>query len=93
MSFLGDVDSLNGSFWPCERPGLARISSLLVDGRIMLIRHFFSVDFATYQPLKSQHNPVILRLDSNHRLPPFRSLSLVPPTIPALPPSLPSTPL
>ena len=31
----------------------------------------FSVDFATYQPLRSQHSPVISCLDSNHGLPPF----------------------
>ena len=39
-----------------------------VDGLIMLVRHF---DSATYQPLRSQHSPVILCLDSNHGLPPF----------------------
>ena len=38
--FLGDEASTNGSFWPCERPGLARISGLLVDGLIMLAKHF-----------------------------------------------------
>ena len=48
----------------------ARISGLLVDSLIMLARHL-SVDFATYQPLRSQHSPVILSLDSNHGLPPF----------------------
>ena len=52
MSFLGSVESLNGSFWPCE-----------VDGLIMLTRHFFSIDFTTYKPLRSQHSPVILCLD------------------------------
>ena len=31
----------------------------------------FSVDFATYQPLRSQHSPVISCLDSNRGLPPF----------------------
>ena len=31
----------------------------------------FSVDFATYQPLRSQHSHVISCLDSNHGLPPF----------------------
>ena len=40
-SFLGGVQSSNGSFWPCEGPGLARISGLLVDSLIMLARHFF----------------------------------------------------
>ena len=35
-----------------------------------LARHF-SVDFATYQPLRSQHSPVILCLDSNCGLPPL----------------------
>ena len=31
----------------------------------------FSVDFATYQLLRSQHSPVISSLDSNRGLPPF----------------------
>ena len=31
----------------------------------------FSIDFATYQPLRSQHSPVISCLDSNRGLPPF----------------------
>ena len=31
----------------------------------------FSVDFATYQPLRSQHGPVISCLGSNRGLPPF----------------------
>ena len=30
-----------------------------------------SLDFATYQPLRSQHSPVISCLDSNRGLPPF----------------------
>ena len=55
MSFLGGVESLNGGFWPCRGPGLARTSSLLM---IILAIHyfcyFFSVDFATYQPLRNQ---------------------------------------
>ena len=42
----------------------------LVDSLIMLARHF-SVDFATYQPLRNQHSPVISSLDSNRGLPPF----------------------
>ena len=50
---------------------MAGISGLLVDGLIMLARHFLSVDFAAYQPLRSQHSPVILCMDSNHGLPPF----------------------
>ena len=70
MSFLGSVESSNGGFWPCEGPGLEKICSLLVDGLLMLARHF-SVDFATYQPLRSQHNPVISCFESNHGLPPF----------------------
>ena len=37
MSFLG----LNGGFRPCEGPGLARISGLLVNSLIMLARRFF----------------------------------------------------
>ena len=32
---------------------------------------FFSVDFDTCQPLKSQHSPVISCLDSNRGFPPF----------------------
>ena len=74
-SFLGGVQSSNGGFRPCEGPGLARISGLLVDSLIMLAR-YFSVDFATCQPLRSQHSPVISSLDCNHGLPPFRSLIL-----------------
>ena len=31
----------------------------------------FSVDFATCQPLRSQHSPVISSPDSNCSLPPF----------------------
>ena len=52
MSFLSGVKSLNGSFWPCERPAMARIISLLVDGLTMLAKRFFSVDFAEYQPVR-----------------------------------------
>ena len=37
MSFLGGVESLNGGFWPCGGPGLARTSSLLL---IILAIHF-----------------------------------------------------
>ena len=51
--------SSNGSFWPCEEPGLTRISGVLVDGLIRLARHFFSFNFAKYQPLRSQYSPVI----------------------------------
>ena len=32
---------------------------------------FFSVDFATYQPLRVQHSTAISCLDSKHGLPPF----------------------
>ena len=70
MSFLGGVASSNGGFWLCEGPGLVRISGLLVDGLILLAK-YFSDDFAAYQPLRSQHNPVISCLDFNHGLPPF----------------------
>ena len=42
----------------------------------------FSVDFATYQPLRSQHSPVISCLDSNRGLPPFWGLSFALPTTP-----------
>ena len=84
---MDGVESSSGSFWPCEGSGLARISGLLVDGLIMLTRHF-SGDFAIYQPLRSQHSPIILCLDSNCGLPPFRSLSLAHPT--THPPSTPS---
>ena len=69
-----DVEISNGSIWPCEGSDSARISGILVDGLIMLARRF-SVDFATYQPLRSQHSPVILCLDSNRGLPPFWGLS------------------
>ena len=58
MSFLGQVENSNGGFWPCEGPGLARISGSLVDDLIMLARHlciyfyffgcFFFVDFPAY---------------------------------------------
>ena len=37
-SFLGGVECSNGGFRPCERPGLARVSGLLVDSLIMLAR-------------------------------------------------------
>ena len=37
-SFLGGVECPNGGFRPCEGPGLARISGLLVDSLIMLAR-------------------------------------------------------
>ena len=37
-SFLGGVECSNGGFRPCEGPGLARISGLLVDSLIMLAR-------------------------------------------------------
>ena len=37
-SLLGGMESSN---WPCERPDLARIIGLLVDGLIMLAKHFF----------------------------------------------------
>ena len=70
MFFLGGVKSSNSGFWPSEGSGLARISGLLVDGLIMLAR-YFSVDFASYQPLRSQHSPVISCLDSDRDLPPF----------------------
>ena len=40
----------------------------------MLARRF-SVDFATYQPLRIQHDPVISPLDSNRGLPPFRGIA------------------
>ena len=69
-SFLGGMKILNGGFWLCEGPGLTRISGLLVDNLIMLGKRF-SVDFDTYQPLTSQHSPVILCLDSSRGLPPF----------------------
>ena len=39
-SFLGGVEILNGSIWPCEGSGMARISGILVDGLIMLARRF-----------------------------------------------------
>ena len=45
------------------------INSLLVDGLILLAKHF-SVDFAAYQPLRSQYSHVILCLDFNCGLPP-----------------------
>ena len=35
------MESSNGCFWPCEGSGLARISGLLVDGLVVLNRHFF----------------------------------------------------
>ena len=38
-SFLGGVECPNGGFRPCEGPGLARVSGLLVDSLIMLARH------------------------------------------------------
>ena len=69
MSFLGGVSS-SGGFRPCEGPRLARTSGLLVDSLIMLARRF-SVDFTTYQLLRSQHSPVISSLDFNRGLPPF----------------------
>ena len=37
-SFLGGVECSNGGFRPCEGPGLARVSGLLVDSLIMLAR-------------------------------------------------------
>ena len=37
-SFLSGVECSNGGFRPCEGPGLARISGLLVDSLIMLAR-------------------------------------------------------
>ena len=37
-SFLGGVECSNGGFRPCEGPGLARVSGLLVDSLIMLTR-------------------------------------------------------
>ena len=37
-SFLGGVECSNGGFRPCEEPGLARVSGLLVDSLIMLAR-------------------------------------------------------
>ena len=43
----------------------------------------FSVDFATYQPLKNQHNPVISSLDSNRGL---LGLTLANPATPTLHP-------
>ena len=52
----------NGSIWPCEGSGLARISGW---------PDICSVDFAAYQPLRRQHSPVISCLDSNRGLPPF----------------------
>ena len=57
-------------------PGLARICGLLVDGLIVFAKRF-SGDFAAYQPLRSQHSPVlavILCLYFNHGLPPFSIL-------------------
>ena len=36
--FLGGVECSNGGFRPCEGPGLARVSGLLVDSLIMLAR-------------------------------------------------------
>ena len=50
--------------------GLAKISGLLVDGLILLVKQF-SVDFAAYQSLRSQHSLVISCLDFNCALPPF----------------------
>ena len=40
-SFLGGVECSNGGFRPCEGPGLARVSGLLVDSLIMFrgVRH------------------------------------------------------
>ena len=37
-SFLGGVECSNGGFRPCEGPGFARVSGLLVDSLIMLAR-------------------------------------------------------
>ena len=45
-SFLGGVKSLNDSFWPCEGPSLARISDLLVDGLIMLVKYILNLVYA-----------------------------------------------
>ena len=64
---LDGAESSNGDLWSCEGSGL---SGLLVNGLIMLARDF-SVDFATYQSLRSQHSPVISCLDSNCGLPSF----------------------
>ena len=71
-SFLGRVENSNGSFRPCEGPGLARISGLLVDAWPEDVGQMdFFVDFA-YQPLRScQHSPVTLCLDFYHVLLPF----------------------
>ena len=62
-SFLGGVVSLNGGFWPCEGPGFTRISGTQVDGLIYGWPNILCVVLAVYQPLKSQHSPVILCLD------------------------------
>ena len=50
--------------------GWARISGLLVDGLILLAK-YFSVGFAVYQLLRSQHSLVISCLDFNCGLPLF----------------------
>ena len=70
MPCLGSVESSNGGFWLCEGPGLARISSLLVDGLMLFAKHF-TADFAAYQQLRSQISPVTSCLDISHSLPPF----------------------
>ena len=52
-SFLGGVECSNGGFRPCEGPGLARISGLLVDSLIMLARRvlcWFCYISATKEP-------------------------------------------
>ena len=52
-SFLGGVECSNGGFRPCEEPGLARVSGLLVDSLIMLARRvlcWFCYISATKEP-------------------------------------------
>ena len=71
MSFLGDVESSNAwwflALWRAWLGKNQWFTGKWPDN----VGQTFSVDFATYQPLRSQHSPVILCLDSNHGLPPF----------------------